>query len=98
MCKSSPKKDISPNSKKFSTQKLKENNNNMKYNNGNFSTNTNMKCINVNDIENEDNGVKNSMESYGDIEYVLCLKNALREALEENEKVRKNLINFFNLI
>jgi hypothetical protein len=46
-----------------------------------------MKCINVNEIENEDND-KNMMESLADKEYELCLKNALREALDENEKVR----------
>ena len=46
-----------------------------------------MKCINVNEIENEDND-KTMMESLADKEYELCLKNALREALDENEKVR----------
>ena len=45
-----------------------------------------MKCINVNEIENEDND-KTMMESLADKEYELCLKNALREALDENEKV-----------
>ena len=50
-----------------------------------------MKCINVNEIENEDNE-KNMMESLADREYELCLKNALKEALDENEKVR---IKFF---
>ena len=48
-----------------------------------------MKCINVNEIENEDNEKKTSMESLADKEYELCLKNALKEALDENEKVRK---------
>ena len=57
-----------------------------------------MKCINVNEIENEDNSVKNSMESYGDREYELCLKNALKEALDENEKVRKNILKIILLI
>ena len=47
-----------------------------------------MKCINVNEIENEDNEKKTSMESLADREYELCLKNALKEALDENEKVR----------
>ena len=98
MCKSSPKKDYSPNTKRFNTQKLKENINNIKYNNGNLAINNNMKCINVNEIENEDNSVKNSMESYGDREYELCLKNALKEALDENEKVRKNILKIILLI
>ena len=53
-----------------------------------------MKCINVNEIENEDNE-KNMMESLADREYELCLKNALKEALDENEKVR---ILFFKYI
>ena len=52
----------------------------------------NMKCINVNIIETEDNEKKLSVESFGDREYELCLKNALKEALDENEKVRKNKI------
>ena len=83
LCKSSSKKDISisPNPKNYSTQKLKENNNNI------YEENNNMKCINVNEIENEDNE-KNMMESLADREYELCLKNALKEALDENEKVR----------
>ena len=98
MCKSSPKKDFSPNTKRFNTQKLKKNSNNIKYNNGNLAINNNMKCINVNEIENEDNSVKNSMESYGDREYELCLKNALKEALDENEKVRKNILKIILLI
>ena len=83
LCKSSSKKDISisPNPKNYATQKLKENNNNI------YEANNNMKCINVNEIENEDNE-KNMMESLADREYELCLKNALKEALDENEKVR----------
>ena len=83
LCKSSSKKDISisPNPKNYSTQKLKENNNNI------YEANNNMRCINVNEIENEDNE-KNMMESLADREYELCLKNALKEALDENEKVR----------
>ena len=83
LCKSSSKKDISisPNPKNYSTQKLKENNNNI------YEANNNMKCINVNEIENEDNE-KNMMESLADREYELCMKNALKEALDENEKVR----------
>ena len=90
LCKSSSKKDISisPNPKNYSTQKLKENNNNI------YEANNNMKCINVNEIENEDNE-KNMMESLADREYELCLKNALKEALDENEKVR---IQFFYII
>lgn len=52
-----------------------------------------MKCINVNIIETEDNEKKLSVESLGDREYELCLKNALKEALDENEKVSKNKIN-----
>ena len=89
LCKSSSKKDISisPNPKNYSTQKLKENSNNL------YVFNNNMKCINVNEIENEDNDKKTSMESLADKEYELCLKNALKEALDENEKVRK----YFNL-
>ena len=67
LCKSSSKKDISisPNPKNYSTQKLKENNNNI------YEANNNMKCINVNEIENEDNE-KNMMESLHDREYELC--------------------------
>ena len=59
-----------------------------------------MKCINVNIIETEDNEKKLSVESLGDREYELCLKNALKEALDENEKVRKNKINkiFFYIL
>ena len=57
-----------------------------------------MKCINVNIIETEDNEKKLSVESLGDREYELCLKNALKEALDENEKVRKNKINKINKI
>ena len=52
-----------------------------------------MKCINVNIIETEDNEKKLSVESLGDREYELCLKNALKEALDENEKLKKNKIN-----
>ena len=56
-----------------------------------------MKCINVNEIENEDND-KTMMESLADKEYELCLKNALREALDENEKVRNYFLNkIYNL-
>ncbi len=55
-----------------------------------------MKCINVNIIESEDNENKLSVESLGDREYELCLKNALKEALDENEKVRK--YNYLNLL
>ena len=93
LCKSSSKKDISisPNPKNYATQKLKENNNNI------YEANNNMKCINVNEIENEDNE-KNMMESLADREYELCLKNALKEALDENEKVRKNILKIILLI
>ena len=84
--KSASKNDLSPKPKKFSKQKLKENNNNnIKFNNS-MGVN-NMKCINVNIIECEDNEKKTSVESFGDREYELCLKNALEEALDENEKV-----------
>jgi hypothetical protein len=48
-----------------------------------------MKCIDVNEIDTEDSDKKFSVESLGDREYELCLKNALKEALDENEKVRK---------
>ena len=48
-----------------------------------------MKCINVDEIDTEYNDKKLSVESLGDKEYELCLKNALKEALDENEKVRK---------
>ena len=84
LCKSSTKKDISisPNPKNYNTQKLKENTNNV------YSMNNNMKCINVNEIENDDND-KILMESLADKEYELCLRNALREAIDDNEKVRK---------
>jgi len=97
LCKSSSKNDISPKPKKFSSKKLKENNNNnIKFNNSIINAHNNMKCINVNIIESEDNENKLSVESLGDREYELCLKNALKEALDENEKVRKN--NYLNLL
>lgn len=97
LCKSSSKNDISPKPKKFSSKKLKENNNNnIKFNNSIIDAHNNMKCINVNIIESEDNENKLSVESLGDREYELCLKNALKEALDENEKVRKN--NYLNLL
>lgn len=84
--KNSSKNDLSPKPNKFSKKKLKENkNNNMKFNISNCDNN--MKCINVNTID-EDNDQKISVESLGDREYELCLKNALKEALDENEKVR----------
>ena len=54
-----------------------------------------MKCINVNIIESEDHEKKISVESLGNREYELCLKNALKEALDENEKVRDFLIFLF---
>ena len=57
----------------------------MKFNISNCDNN--MKCINVNTID-EDNDQKLSVESLGDREYELWLKNALTEALDENEKVR----------
>jgi hypothetical protein len=53
-----------------------------------------MNCINVNVIDSEDNDKKLSVESMGNREYELCLKNALKEALDENEKVRKIFTNF----
>ena len=56
-----------------------------------------MKCINVNEIENEDNEKKTSMESLADREYELCLKNALKEALDENEKVRNIYLYIINI-
>ena len=97
LCKSSSKNDISPKPKKFSSKKLKENNhNNIKFNNSIIDAHNNMKCINVNIIESEDNENKLSVESLGDREYELCLKNALKEALDENEKVRK--YNYLNLL
>ena len=87
LCKSSSKNELSPKQNKFSKKKLKENkNNNIKFNSQNCDNN--MKCINVNIIESEDNEQKLSVESLGDREYELCLKNALKEALDENEKVR----------
>ena len=90
LCKSSSKNDVSPKPKKFSSKKLKENNNNnFKFNNSIIDGHNNMKCINVNIIESEDNENKISVDSLGDREYELCLKNALKEALDENEKVRK---------
>ena len=36
-------------------------------------------------------------ESYGDRDYELCLKNALKESLDENEILRKNNIIIKNL-
>lgn len=56
-----------------------------------------MNCINVNVIESEDNDKKLSVESMGNREYELCLKNALKEALDENEKVRKIFTNFIQM-
>ena len=56
-----------------------------------------MKCINVNIIESEDNENQLSSESLGDKEYELCLKNALKEALDENEKVRNKYNLYFYL-
>ena len=91
LCKSSTKNDISPKPKKYSSKKLKENNdNNIKFNNSIIDNHNNMKCINVNIIDSDDNENKISVESLGDKEYELCLKNALKEALDENEKVRKH--------
>ena len=91
LCKSSTKNDISPKPKKYSSKKLKENNdNNKKFNNSIIDNHNNMKCINVNIIDSNDNENKISVESLGDKEYELCLKNALKEALDENEKVRKH--------
>ena len=88
ICKTSSKNDLSPNTKKFTNQKLKENSsNNIKFTN--TFINNNMKCINVDEIDTEYNDKKLSVESLGDKEYELCLKNALKEALDENEKVRK---------
>ena len=88
ICKTSSKNDLSPNTKKFPNQKLKENSsNNIKFTN--TFINNNMKCINVDEIDTEYNDKKLSVESLGDKEYELCLKNALKEALDENEKVRK---------
>ena len=90
LCKSSTKNDISPKPKKYSSKKLKENNdNNFKFNNSIIDNHNNMKCINVKIIDSDDNENKISVESLGDKEYELCLKNALKEALDENEKVRK---------
>ena len=56
-----------------------------------------MKYINVNEIETEDNEAKN-VESYGDKEYALCLKKALKEALDENQRVSQNVLNNINMI
>ena len=90
LCKSSSKNDISPKPKKYSSKKLKENNdNNFKFNNSIIDNHNNMKCINVKISDSDDNENKISVESLGDKEYELCLKNALKEALDENEKVRK---------
>ena len=82
------KNDITSQTQKSSRKKLKENNNNNKINNSIDNIN-NMKCIDVNEIDTEDSDKKFSVESLGDREYELCLKNALKEALDENEKVRK---------
>ena len=94
LCKSSSKNDVSPKPKKYSKQKLKENNNNNTKFNSALGVN-NMKCINANIIESEDHEKKISVESLGNREYELCLKNALKEALDENEKVRDFLIFLF---
>ena len=87
ICKTSVKNEITSQTQKASRKKLKENNNNNKINNSIESIN-NMKCIDVNEIDTEDSDKKFSVESLGDREYELCLKNALKEALDENEKVR----------
>ena len=40
----------------------------------------------------------NNVESYGDKEYALCLKKALKEALDENQRVSQNVLNNINMI
>ena len=91
------KNDITSQTQKPSRKKLKENNNNNKINNSIDNIN-NMKCIDVNEIETEDSYKKLSAETLGDKEYELCLKNALKEAIDENERVRKYYINLMSNI
>ena len=67
------------------SQNMKEN---IEFNSTICDINNNMKIKNFNSIETEDNNDKEiSFESYGDKEYELCLKKALKEALDENEQV-----------
>lgn len=85
--KSSSKKDLSQKRKKLSKQKLKENkNNNIKLNDSKDTNN--IKCDDANIMESEKYEKKLNAECQGDREYELCLKKALKEALDENEKVR----------
>ena len=92
--KTSVKNEITSKTKKVSRKKFKENNNNNGFNKSIDNINNNMKCIDVNEIETEDSYKKLSAETLGDKEYELCLKNALKEAIDENERVRKY---YFNL-
>lgn len=92
----------SPINKKMLSQNIDENNSNncninlnmnkINCKNMNKMNNiNNLKCINVNEVENEDNDNDiniSQTESYGEKEYALCLKNALKDAINENEKVR----------
>ena len=59
--------------------------------------NNNLKYINVSEIETEDKEM-NNVESYGDKEYALCLKKALKEALDENQRVSKKYLININTI
>jgi len=89
------KNEITSKTKKVSRKKFKENNNNNNgFNKSTDNINNNMKCIDVNEIDTEDSYKKLSAESFGDKEYELCLKNALKEAIDENERVRIYYINF----
>lgn len=70
-----------------------ENKNNKLINNNNLKmsgSKNNIKCINVNEVENEDNemNTEENSKSLGQKEYILCLRNALQDAISENEKVR----------
>ena len=49
-------------------------------------------------MESEKYEKKLNAECQGDREYELCLKKALKEALDENEKVRIFLFNVINII
>ena len=86
------KNQITSKTKKVSRKKYKENNNNNGFKKSIDNINNNMKCIDVNEVDTEDSYKKMSAESFGDKEYELCLKNALKEAIDENERVRKYYI------
>ena len=71
-------------------KKLKSNENiNNKYSNEKVLNNNNIIKIHFdeNKIGESEENKKLAGNSYGEIEYHLCLKDALKETLEDNEKV-----------